>query len=116
MLILMILGHIDGCLFWFLERLIPPGNGPEARWVDINHLIIRDDMVVTFQTQYLESYLTALRSLVLKLRSVHLNSENLYVVLEFVAGILAYGAVFGNIHSIVDMMDKNAVKTHAGFF
>jgi hypothetical protein len=35
------------------------------------------------------------------------------VIIEFLAGILADGAVFGNIHSIVEMLDQSALSAHA---
>jgi hypothetical protein len=57
--------------------------------------------------------LAALRSLVLKLRDAENDTEHAYVIFEFLAGILAYGTVFGNIHSIVEMLDNTAVLAHA---
>lgn len=89
MVVLLFLGHIDGCLFWFMESNL---NAP--RWIDKERLT---DTV--FSTQYLVSYISALKSLVLKLRSAYKDEENIYVIFEFIAGILAYGTVFGNIHS-----------------
>ncbi len=89
MVVLLVLGHIDGCLFWFLESCLSP-----PRWIDKEHL-----SEAVFSTQYLVSYISALKSLVLKLRSAYKDGENVYVVFEFIAGILAYGTVFGNIHS-----------------
>ncbi|KAJ3014254.1 UNVERIFIED_CONTAM: Kinesin-like protein kif27 [Siphonaria sp. JEL0065] len=64
-------------------------------------------------TQYLVSYLAALRSLVLKLRECKRDAENIYVIFEFVAGILSYGTVFGNIHSILELMDSTAAVNQA---
>lgn len=113
MIILMSLGHIYGCVFWFLDLVLEDPTGKQ-RWVDENYLLTDEyGLQVSFATQYIHSYLAALKSLVLKLRSVKLNGENLYVVLEFITGILAYGTVFGNIHSIVEMLDKTAVQTQA---
>ncbi|KAJ1554934.1 Cyclic nucleotide-gated olfactory channel [Cladochytrium tenue] len=104
------MGHIDACLFWFLESLLDSDNS----WVYTEALVVDDQSEpVQFQTQYLVSYLTALRSLVLKLRDVTLAAEDVFVIFEFVAGILAYGTVFGNIHSIVEMLDKTAVLNQA---
>ncbi|KAJ3128434.1 Kinesin-like protein kif27 [Nowakowskiella sp. JEL0407] len=85
-----------------------------GRWIDTHGLYDSSgNIAVDFTTQYLKSYLSALQSLVLKLRDVTLNAENVYVILEFIAGILAYGTVFGNIHSIVEMMDHTAATTQA---
>ncbi|KAI9346038.1 cyclic nucleotide-binding-like protein [Zopfochytrium polystomum] len=85
-----------------------------TNWVQSEKLIIDEEgNPVIFQTQYLVSYLTALRSLVLKLRDVNDDAENVFVIFEFIAGILAYGTVFGNIHSIVEMLDKTAVLNQA---
>ncbi|KAI9209214.1 cyclic nucleotide-binding-like protein [Polychytrium aggregatum] len=110
MVILMIMGHIDGCLFWTIDNLLIPGN----RWIDRNNLLFdTNGNIVPQSTQYLTSYLSALRSLVLKLRDTELDTENIYVIFEFVAGILAYGTVFGNIHSIVEMLDHTAASTKA---
>ncbi|KAJ3110373.1 hypothetical protein HDU96_006665 [Phlyctochytrium bullatum] len=109
MLILMLMGHYDACLFWFIDLILPP----PARWVDYQNLIPSDPNSRFFTTQYLVSYLSALRSLVLHLRDVDLDAENVYVVFEFVFGILAYGTVFGNIHSIVEMLDNTAASNHA---
>ncbi|KAJ3085719.1 hypothetical protein HK102_013890 [Quaeritorhiza haematococci] len=67
----------------------------------------------TFSNQYLVSYLAALRSIVLKLRVTERTAENVYVVFEFLVGIVAYGTVFGNISSIVHMLDQSAVAVHA---
>ncbi|KAJ3159041.1 Cyclic nucleotide-gated olfactory channel [Irineochytrium annulatum] len=110
MLILMLMGHIDACLFWFIDQLLDPPD----RWMDVNHLASTPDETVKMSTQYLVSYISALKSLVLKLRDVRLDAENIYVIFEFVCGILAYGTVFGNIHSIVEMLDNTAVSTQAG--
>jgi hypothetical protein len=104
MVVLLFLGHLDGCLFWFMESYLPP-----SRWIDKEKLT---DAV--FSTQYLVSYISALKSLVLKLRSAYKDEENIYVIFEFIAGILAYGTVFGNIHSIVEMMDDTVVSNQAG--
>ncbi|KAI8815371.1 hypothetical protein BJ742DRAFT_876351 [Cladochytrium replicatum] len=110
MVILMVLGHFDACLFWFIDLMLDPPD----RWMDAKHLyILEDGNEAEFATQYLTSYLTALRSLVLKLREVNKNAENVFVVFEFIAGILAYGTVFGNIHSIVEMLDHTAASTKA---
>ncbi|KAJ3333548.1 Cyclic nucleotide-gated olfactory channel [Blyttiomyces sp. JEL0837] len=92
-----------------LALMLPPPN----RWLDVQNLTSTDDRPVTFATQYLVGYLTALKSLVLKLRDVTEDQENIYVIFEFVAGILAYGTVFGNIHSIVEMLDETAAYTQA---
>ena len=61
----------------------------------------------------LVSYISALKSLVLKLREVYLDSENIFVIFEFIAGILAYGTVFGTIHGIVEMLDDTVVSNQA---
>ncbi|KAI8814217.1 cyclic nucleotide-binding-like protein [Cladochytrium replicatum] len=97
MVILMVLGHFDAYRWMDAKKLYKLADGTEAE----------------FATQYLTSYLTALRSLVLKLREVNKNAENVFVVFEFIAGILAYGTVFGNIHSIVEMLDHTAASTKA---
>lgn len=112
MLILMTLGHIDACIFWFLDNCI---QGP-GRWIDTYNLVTdpTTGLPVDFTTQYLDSYLTAVRSLVLKIRVVEKNPENVYVLLEFICGILSYGTVFGTIHSIVEMLDTSVLSTHAG--
>ena len=105
MLVLLFIGHLDACVFWFMEYYIaPPG-----RWVDMLDLVN-----APFSTQYLVSYISALKSLVLKLREVTKDEENIYVIFDFIAGILAYGTVFGNIHSIVEMMDDTAISNQAG--
>ncbi|KAJ1550251.1 Cyclic nucleotide-gated olfactory channel, partial [Nowakowskiella sp. JEL0078] len=111
MLILMVLGHLDCCIFWFIELMLDS----TTRWIDTNYLLmgINGD-TVDFTSQYLTSYLASLRSLVLKPREVTLNTENVFGIIEFIAGILAYGTVFGNIHSIVEMMDHTAASTQAG--
>ncbi|KAJ3105989.1 hypothetical protein HDU97_007173 [Phlyctochytrium planicorne] len=109
MLILMLMGHYDACLFWFIDQYLPPPN----RWVDHLNLMPSDIHTNMFTTQYLVSYLSALRSLVLHLREVEIDAENIYVVFEFVFGILAYGTVFGNIHSIVEMLDNTAASNQA---
>jgi hypothetical protein len=116
MVVLMIMGHIDACLFWYLDNLLPNAG---KRWID--KYLLTDPITfsstystVGVGTQYLISYLTALRSLVLKLREARLDAENVYVIFEFIAGILVYGAVFGNIHSIVDMLDDSAIVNEAG--
>jgi hypothetical protein len=104
MVILMLMGHIDACLFWMIDtRLSPP-----ARWVD-KYMLPESSL----STQYLVSYISALKSLVLRLRLVSNDYENIYVIFEFIAGILSYGIVFGNIHSIVEMMDSTAALTEA---
>ncbi|KAJ3324358.1 hypothetical protein HDU76_013438 [Blyttiomyces sp. JEL0837] len=110
MLILMLMGHIDACLFWFIDQTLHASE----RWIDVNHLLY-DHLgnAVGYRTQYLVSYLTALRSLVLKLREVLDDTENVYVIFEFIVGILAYGTVFGNIHSIVEMLDNTAALNQA---
>ncbi|KAJ3209658.1 hypothetical protein HDU67_006021 [Dinochytrium kinnereticum] len=109
MLILMLMGHYDACLFWFIDQILPP----PYRWVDHFKLVPFDIYTKMFTTQYLVSYLSALRSLVLHLREVQMDAENIYVVFEFVFGILAYGTVFGNIQSIVEMLDNTAASNHA---
>ena len=106
MFVLIVIGHLDGCIFWVIDRYLE-GN---RRWVVVNKLMDKD---VSFATQYLTSYLTAVKSLVLKLREVENNIESIYVIFEFIAGIVAYGTVFGTIHKIVELLDKQAVKTHA---
>ncbi|KAJ3413939.1 Cyclic nucleotide-gated olfactory channel [Chytridiales sp. JEL 0842] len=107
--ILMLIGHIDACLFWRIDRSLTA----EVRWIDDHLTPSYTDTPTKFRTQYLVSYLSALRSLVLKLRDARNDTENTYVIFEFLAGILAYGTVFGNIHSIVEMLDNTAVLTHA---
>jgi hypothetical protein len=82
---------------------------PHTRWIDEEKLT--DAM---FSTQYLVSYISALKSLVLHLRIAYKDEENIYVIFEFIAGILAYGTVFGNIHSIVEMMDGTVISNQAG--
>ncbi|TPX35512.1 hypothetical protein SmJEL517_g02118 [Synchytrium microbalum] len=111
LVILMWMGHLDACMFWFLDTFLPYG----ARWIDTQNLLFYAGTtnVVPFSTQYLISYLSAVRSLVLRLREVELDPENIYVLVEFVGGILAYGTVFGNLHSIVEMLDSTAAVTHA---
>jgi hypothetical protein len=111
MLIIITIGHINACIFWLFENLIP---GPD-RWIDTNHLLVNDqNETVDFTSQYVQSYLSSLFSLVLEFRSVTLNSEKIYVMIEFVFGILCNGAVIGNIHSIFLMMDESALSTEAG--
>ncbi|KAJ3410410.1 hypothetical protein HDV05_003821 [Chytridiales sp. JEL 0842] len=105
--ILLFLAHIDTCAFWFVERILE-SNG--KRWIDKKHLI---GPKVTFSTQYLTSYLYALKALVLKFRAVYLNTENVFSIFECVAGILAYGTIFGNLHAIVDMLDSSAETAQA---
>ncbi|KAJ3063226.1 hypothetical protein HDU98_000931 [Podochytrium sp. JEL0797] len=105
MFILMLIGHVDACLFWFIDWTLAPG--PD-RWIEKNNL-----MAVSISTQYLVSYLSALRSLVLKLRECSRDAENIYVIFEFIAGILSYGTVFGNIHSILELMDSTAAVNQA---
>ncbi|TPX32396.1 hypothetical protein SmJEL517_g04421 [Synchytrium microbalum] len=111
LVILMWMGHLDACIFWFLDTFLPYGN----RWIDTQNLLFYAGTtnVVPFSTQYLISYLSAVRSLVLRLREVELDAENIYVLGEFIGGILAYGTVFGNLHSIVEMLDSTAALTHA---
>ncbi|KAI9009864.1 hypothetical protein BC832DRAFT_390499 [Gaertneriomyces semiglobifer] len=114
MLILMCMGHIDACLFWFIDNTLQPPN----RWMD--NIFDRTkgsselgSHSTQFSSEYLMSYLSALATLVLKLRTVGKNEEAIYVIFEFVAGILVYGTVFGNIHSIVEMLDHTAALTAA---
>ncbi|KAJ3224978.1 Cyclic nucleotide-gated olfactory channel [Chytriomyces hyalinus] len=85
------------------------------RWIEHSNLIhIKDTQdPVPFSTQYLVSYLAALRSLVLKLRECSQDTENIFVIFEFVSGILAYGTVFGNIHSIIELLDSTAALNQA---
>ena len=106
MLVLLLIGHVDACIFWFME--VSYINGP-GRWMDYYELVH-----APFSTQYLVSFLSALKSLVLKLRDVKKDAENIYVIFEFIAGILAYGTVFGNIHAIVEMLDHTVMSNHAG--
>ncbi|KAI8826473.1 hypothetical protein BJ741DRAFT_714501 [Chytriomyces cf. hyalinus JEL632] len=120
MLILLFIGHVDACLFWFIDFTLPSTS---ERWIEHNNLIHiehnnlipRKDTVdpVPFSTQYLVSYLAALRSLVLKLRECSQDMENIFVIFEFVSGILAYGTVFGNIHSIIELLDSTAAMNQA---
>ncbi|KAJ3180376.1 hypothetical protein HDU85_004081 [Gaertneriomyces sp. JEL0708] len=113
MLILMCMGHIDACLFWFIDNTLQPPN----RWMDnIFNTSESSELgshTTPFSSEYLMSYLSALATLVLKLRTVGKNEEAIYVIFEFVAGILVYGTVFGNIHSIVEMLDHTAALTAA---
>jgi hypothetical protein len=105
----MLIGHMDACLFFYIENhLTDP-----YRWIDYNINDKQSENPDTFLTQYLISFLAALRSLVLKLRDADNDTENIYVIFEFLAGILAYGTVFGNIHSIVEMLDNTAILAHA---
>ncbi|KAI8851252.1 hypothetical protein BC829DRAFT_415497 [Chytridium lagenaria] len=101
MLILMIMGHYDACIFWFIDQFLPPPK----RWVDHFKLVPPISLPTCLRRSIL--------SLVLHLREVELDAENVYVVFEFVFGILAYGTVFGNIHSIVEMLDNTAASNHA---
>ncbi|KAJ3210385.1 Kinesin-like protein kif27 [Entophlyctis luteolus] len=112
MFILMLIGHVDACLFWFMDSTLTPGSD---RWIEQNQLLTTVDgaLAVRASTQYLVSYLAALRSLVLKLRETERDAENIYVIFEFVVGILSYGTVFGNIHSILELMDANAAVNQA---
>ncbi|KAI8838554.1 hypothetical protein BJ741DRAFT_707425 [Chytriomyces cf. hyalinus JEL632] len=112
MLILLLIGHVDACLFWFIDFTLPSTS---ERWIEHNNLIHRKDTLdpVPFSTQYLVSYLAALRSLVLKLRECSQDMENIFVIFEFVSGILAYGTVFGNIHSIIELLDSTAAMNQA---
>jgi hypothetical protein len=120
----MLIGHIDACIFWRLDTHLPD----TSRWIDTYSYTgtklfsrattstgITSEPVTnaSFSTQYLVSFLTALRSLVLKLRESQNDTENIYIIFEFFAGILADGAVFGNIHGIVEMMDSTAVLAQA---
>ncbi|KAJ3252096.1 hypothetical protein HDU77_005455, partial [Chytriomyces hyalinus] len=95
-----------------LERWIEHNN---LIHIEHNNLIHRKDTQnpVPFSTQYLVSYLAALRSLVLKLRECSQDMENIFVIFEFVSGILAYGTVFGNIHSIIELLDSTAAMNQA---
>ena len=81
MFVLIVIGHLDGCIFWVIDRYLE-GN---RRWVVVNKLMDKD---VSFATQYLTSYLTAVKSLVLKLREVENNIESIYVIIEYIAGIV----------------------------
>ncbi|KAJ3389208.1 Kinesin-like protein kif27 [Chytriomyces hyalinus] len=112
MLILLLIGHVDACLFWFIDFTLPSSSD---RWIEHTNLIhIKDTHdPVPFSTQYLVSYLAALRSLVLKLRECSQDTENIFVIFEFVSGILAYGTVFGNIHSIIELLDSTAAMNQA---
>ncbi|KAJ3233135.1 hypothetical protein HDU81_002491 [Chytriomyces hyalinus] len=112
MLILLLIGHVDACLFWFIDFTLPSTS---ERWIEHNNLIHMKDTFdpVPFSTQYLVSYLAALRSLVLKLRECSQDMENIFVIFEFVSGILAYGTVFGNIHSIIELLDSTAALNQA---
>ncbi|KAI9338984.1 hypothetical protein BDR26DRAFT_919147 [Obelidium mucronatum] len=131
MFILMLIGHVDACLFWFIDSTLLPG--PD-RWIEEYVMSIHsaaalassaastttspipssdEPIAVPMSTQYLVSYLSALRSLVLKLRECKRDAENIYVIFEFVAGILSYGTVFGNIHSILELMDSTAAVNQA---
>ena len=123
--ILMYLAHLDACIFWALEMFCPEGS----RWIDKSDLIYvstksAEDLkshlyeratkqLVPLSRQYLVSYLYAIRALVLKLRETYLDAENAFAVCEFVVGILSYGTVFGNIHSIVEMLDHDAQSQQA---
>jgi hypothetical protein len=77
-------------------------------------LVATDKFQISFQTQYIENYIHALKALVLKLRVVDRSTEYVYSIFECIAGILAYGTIFGNIHSIVDMLDSTAETAQAG--
>ncbi|KAI8622654.1 hypothetical protein BC830DRAFT_270180 [Chytriomyces sp. MP71] len=115
MVIMLLIGHVDACLFWFIDFTLPEGGAKGHRWINSNNLIAYEDTSepVPFSTQYLVSYLAALRSLVLKLRECSLDAENIFVIFEFVTGILAYGTVFANIHSIIELLDSTAALNQA---
>ncbi|KAJ3083109.1 hypothetical protein HK100_009526 [Physocladia obscura] len=101
----MLIGHVDACMFWFMDYSLESGSD---RWIEVNNL-----QQAPLSTQYLVSYLAALRSLVLKLREANRDAENSYVIVEFIVGILSYGTVFGNIHSILELMDASAAINQA---
>ncbi|KAJ3098959.1 Cyclic nucleotide-gated olfactory channel [Phlyctochytrium planicorne] len=177
-LLLIIISHIDACLFWFTEMTLPD----RPRWVDIMQLTpyvstitfndtfvveggslfineeeislvssvnsdgtraipfqdltgqessfgkkssvvngsepvdgYQDKFVVfpSFQTQYLKSYLSAVRCLELKPRKVLLGWEIVFSIFEWIVGVLVYGSIAGNVHSIVEMLDRNAFANEA---
>ncbi|TPX51757.1 hypothetical protein SeLEV6574_g00088 [Synchytrium endobioticum] len=101
MLILMWMGLLDACLFCHQVQTVRLSEGGIL------------GSIVPFSTQFLISYVAAVKSLVLKLREVDMDAENIYVLFEFTVGILAYGTVFGNLHSIVEMLDSTAAIAHA---
>ncbi|KAJ3032576.1 hypothetical protein HK097_005191, partial [Rhizophlyctis rosea] len=110
MLILMLLGHIDACIFMFIDTML---SGP-GRWLDENGLRDPDTgLWAPFSNQYLIGYVSALRCLLLTLREANKDTENCFIVVEFIVGVLANGTVIGYIYSIVEMMDQSNVRSKA---
>ncbi|TPX35872.1 hypothetical protein SmJEL517_g01693 [Synchytrium microbalum] len=105
--IFMLIGHIDTCLFWLVEISLPPGT----RWIDETAIPLTNPEI-SWTTQYPVTLLGSLASLVLKLRTAYMPSECLFVVFEFIAGILAYGTLFAEIFAVLRMFDESATKAH----
>ncbi|KAJ3107698.1 hypothetical protein HDU96_007787 [Phlyctochytrium bullatum] len=68
---------------------------------------------LTVRTQFLISYLAAVRCLQLKPRYVYLNWERSFVIFESIIGVLVYGFIAGNVHGIVEMLDRSATENEA---
>ncbi|KAJ3038189.1 hypothetical protein HDV00_000934 [Rhizophlyctis rosea] len=110
MVTLLLLGHLDACIFMFIETIL---DSPD-RWIDENH--IHDPITgewTPFSNQYLISLLSALRACTLHMREAVKNTENCWLVIEFTIGVLAHGTVIGYIYEIVEMMDQSNVKSKA---
>ncbi|TPX43724.1 hypothetical protein SeLEV6574_g04894 [Synchytrium endobioticum] len=99
----MLMGHIDGCLFWVVDISLPPGQ----RWIDLNSAL---DGHTGWMTHYPDTLLGALASLVLKLRGAYVSSECIFVLFEFIAGILAYGTLFAEVFAVLRMFDESATQ------
>ncbi|KAI9201922.1 cyclic nucleotide-binding-like protein [Polychytrium aggregatum] len=106
MILLIVLGHLDACVFWCIERYLPAGS----RWIDQKNLVTDPETLepVTMASQYFVSIIGSLESLVLDLRQVSEPREYVAVLFEFMFGILAYGTVFGTITNVLHMADSAA--------
>ncbi|KNE71053.1 hypothetical protein, variant 2 [Allomyces macrogynus ATCC 38327] len=100
---LLILGHINSCLYWAMDiRLDHTMRNMNEHLVDANHV------PTSFSARYAQNFLDGVRAFFFITRNVSLIPEIMYTTCELLLASVMYGLIITNLATIVRSYDNQA--------
>ncbi|KAJ3356893.1 hypothetical protein GGF32_001262 [Allomyces javanicus] len=100
---LLILGHINSCLYWAMDIRL------DHTMRNINeHLVDANQVPTSFSTRYAQNFLDGVRAFFFITRNVSLIPEIMYTTCELLLASVMYGLIITNLATIVRSFDNQA--------
>ncbi len=106
---LLVIIHWNACCYYLLSKWIGVGSDP---WVYPAWNATHNNEWGDFTRQYIYSFYWSTLTLTTigELPEPHTNLEYIYMIFEYLTGILMFASLVGNVGSIIDNMQKSKIK------